>query len=312
MSRCLIHSLVAAFLCSAAYSETPAPKRPAIVGLSHIALFVHDIEKSRAFYKNFLGFDEPFSLTRSNGDLHLTWIKINDHQSIELFPEKEAGSDRLNHFSLQTDDAEALRLYLQSRGVKTPAKVDTGRIKNLNFNILDPAGHTVEITQYGPEGWTLREKGKFMPETRISTRLMHVGILVTNLDPVLEFYRDVLGGTETWRGANNANYLSWVNVKLPDTKDYVEFMLGTELPPPDKRGKQHHLCLEVPDIEQAKATLQKRASLIDYSRPLETALGVNRKRQLNVWDPDGTRVELMESRTVDGQPAASSTLPPPK
>src|SRR5947208_1863812 len=63
------------------------PARPPIVGLSHVALYVHDIEKSRAFYKTLLGFDEPFSLTNQDGTLHLTWIKINDHQTIELFPE---------------------------------------------------------------------------------------------------------------------------------------------------------------------------------------------------------------------------------
>ncbi len=45
---------------------------------------------------------------------------------------------------------------------------------------------------------------------------------------------------------------------------------------------------------------------------MEIATGVNRKRQLNLWDPDGTRVEIMEPRTVDGVPAPSSTAPPPK
>ena len=45
---------------------------------------------------------------------------------------------------------------------------------------------------------------------------------------------------------------------------------------------------------------------------MEIATGVNHKRQLNLWDPDGTRVELMEPRTVDGFPAPSSTAPPPR
>src|SRR4051794_3447085 len=40
--------------------------RPTIVGLSHIALYVHDVEKSRDFYKKFLGFDEPFSLNNAD------------------------------------------------------------------------------------------------------------------------------------------------------------------------------------------------------------------------------------------------------
>jgi lactoylglutathione lyase len=64
-------------------------------------------------------------------------------------------------------------------------------------------------------------------------------------------------------------------------------------------------------VEQAKATLVPRAARINYNRPLEIATGINRKRQLNLWDPDGTRVELMEPRTVDGVPAPSSTAPPP-
>ena len=48
-----------------------------------------------------------------------------------------------------------------------------------------------------------------------------------------------------------------------------------------------------------------------YDREIVIQTGVNRKRQLNVYDPDGTRVELMEPTTVDGVPAPSSTPPPP-
>jgi lactoylglutathione lyase len=44
---------------------------------------------------------------------------------------------------------------------------------------------------------------------------------------------------------------------------------------------------------------------------MEIRTGVNRKRQINVFDPDGTRVELMEPNTVDGVPAPSSTAAPP-
>jgi lactoylglutathione lyase len=33
--------------------------------------------------------------------------------------------------------------------------------------------------------------------------------------------------------------------------------------------------------------------------------------EVNLFDPDGTRVELMEPNTIDGKPAPSSTAPPP-
>jgi len=39
---------------------------------------------------------------------------------------------------------------------------------------------------------------------------------------------------------------------------------------------------------------------------------VDNKRQVGLFDPDGTRVELMEAEPFDGKPALSSTLPPPR
>src|SRR5882672_5854395 len=169
------------------------PKRPPITGLSHIALYAHDLNKSRAFYKDFLGFDEPYSLTNQDGTLQLTWIKINDRQSIELFPEKEANSDRLYHVALETTDAVAMRDYLAACGLVVPAKVGKGKIGNLNYFINDPDDHTVEIVQYQADGWTMLNRGKFMPDTRIATNLAHVGILVGDLGDAKEFYQDVLG-----------------------------------------------------------------------------------------------------------------------
>ncbi len=288
------------------------PKRPSVIGLSHVALFVHDLDKSRAFYKDFLGFAEPYSVTNKDGSLHLTWIKINDRQTIELFPEKEAGSDRLNHIALETDNADAMRLYLASKGLAVPTNTPIGKIRNANYMVKDPDGHDVEIVQYLPGGWTRREQGKFLPDSRISTRMAHAGFLVGELGPALRFYCDILGGKETWRGGGNPNKLSWVNVKVPDGNDYVEFMLYSELPPPDKRGTKNHISLEVPDVDKAKATLEQRVPGVNYKKPIEIQTGINRKRQLNLWDPDGTRVELMEPNTVDGVPAPSSTAPPPK
>jgi catechol 2,3-dioxygenase-like lactoylglutathione lyase family enzyme len=301
-----------AFCAALSLRAADEPARPHITGISHIALYVHDLDKTRAFYKDFLGFDEPYSLTNKDGTLHLTWIKINDLQSIELFPEKEPNSDRLYHIAFETDDAVGMRDYLAAHGVTVPEKVGKGKIGNLNYFIKDPDGHFVEIVQYAPDGWTRLNRGKFMPETRIATKAPHLGILVGDLDASKKFYEGILGFKEIWRGAKKPDQLNWVHEQIPDGKDFVELMLYSELPDVDKRGKYHHLCFEVPDIEKAKATLSQRAARISYTRPLDIQTGINRKRQLNVYDPDGTRVELMEPQTVDGVPAPSSTAPPPK
>jgi len=302
-----------AVLAVAALSvATAQPKRPRITGVAHIAIYTSDITKAREFYSALLGYQEPFLLSNPAGKLDLTFVKINERQYIEIFPEKEAGSDRLNHISLETDDAEALRAYLASRGVRVPPKVNKVRVGNLAFNVQDPDGHTVEFVQYTPEGWTAREKGKFAGPDRISDRMAHLGILVGKLDEAKHFYGDILGFNETWRGTRDPKQLSWVNMKVPDGDDYLEFMLYKDLPAPDQRGTQHHLCLFVPDIEKSLAALNARPARQSYTRTLEIRTGVNRKRQLNLYDHDGTRVELMEPHTVDGQPAPSSDAPPPR
>src|SRR5260370_26193857 len=169
--------------------------------------------------------------------------KVNGRQYIELFPEVEPGSDRLNHISVETDNAEAMRVYLASKGIKVPEKVGLGRIKNLNFTVKDPDGHGVEFVQYTPDGWSMREKGKYMPE-RVSTRMMHVGILVGALEPAMKFYRDILGFQEFWRGSRDGKVLNWVNILVPDLDTYIKFMLYNKLPEPTYIAAPHNLTVE--------------------------------------------------------------------
>lgn len=302
--------LSASLVCSALAAPLAAPKRPKILGVAHIALYVHDIEKSRAYYSGLLGYQEVFKLDNPNGSLSLTFVKINDKQYIELFPEKEANTDRLNHISVEVDDAEAMRLYLASKGVKVPEKVGKGRVKNSNFNVQDADGHTLEIVQYEPDGWTARDYGKAMSGPRISTRMAHLGITVGSLEPALKFYGEILGFKEIWRGSKDGKVLSWVNMKVPDGNDYIEFMLYDKAPTLASLGTLHHICLEVHDIDKSLADLEKRPARKDYTRPMEIKTGINRKRQLNLYDPDGTRSELMEPNTIDGKPTPSATAPP--
>ena len=306
-AKLLLLALAAGLCCNAA-----EPKRPKITGIAHMAIFVSDVDKARTFYKDFLGYGEPFDLKTPTGDLSLTFIKINDRQYVEIFPENEKGSDRLNHISIETDDAEAMHSYLASKGVKVPEKVNTNRIGNKSFSVKDPDGHGVEITQYTPTGASAREKGNFMGPNRISNRMAHFGILVGDLAASQAFYHDILGFKEFWRGSSkDSKMLSWVNMQVPDGDDYIELMLYDVIPEPTKRGSAHHICLFVPDMDKAKAELESRPAAKSYTKPLEIRTGINRKRQMNLFDPDGTRVELMEPVTIDGKATPSSTAPPP-
>lgn len=76
-------------------------------------------------------------------------------------------------------------------------------------------------------------------------------------------------------------------------------------------GTKNHLSLAVPDIQKAVVELESRPEYKEYGRPLKIQVGKNGKRQVNLYDPDGIRVELMEPKTVTGQPVPPSTEPLP-
>lgn len=284
--------------------------RPKILGLAHVAYYVSDLDKAREFYKDFFGFAEmPFTLKKPDGSERIAFIKINDTQYLELFAEAPKDDGMLNHIAVYTDNADAMRDYLASKNIKVPDHVGKGQTGNKNFTITDPDGHGVEIVEYMKDSRTSQEQGKFMPDTRVSTHLMHTGFLVGSLSRAVAFYHGVLGFEETWRGGGDPKELSWVNLRVPDGQDYVEFMLYRTLPAADKRGGRNHISLMVPDMKSALTTLEARRK--SYAREFDAKTGVNGKRQANFYDPDGTRVELMEPNTVSGKPTPPSAAPPP-
>jgi lactoylglutathione lyase len=210
----------------------------------------------------------------------------------------------MSHLCFSVDDIQKTAAFLRAHGYDPkPGKTKMG---DLAFEIKDPNGMLIEFVQSLPDGKEMQSAGKFLPATRISPRIYHAGYMVADAEKTEDFYK-MLGFTETWRGGANPNELSWINVKVPDGEDYVELMLYRGLPKPESWGGKNHLSLVVPDIDKSLAILQTRP----YDKPLKIATGVNGKRQMNMYDPDGTRVEVMEPNTVDGKPRPPSPAPPP-
>ena len=301
----LFHQAVLSLLALAL--PVAALERPPILGISHVAVKAADMEKSLAFYRDFLGYAEQGRLNYpDDGSLQLVFLKVSDTQWIEIFDAKRlAKEDRLYQICFRIADAEAMRAYLEKKGIIVPPKVSQGRIKNLGFSVRDPHNYVIEFQQYTPEGWTTRDQKKFLPDTRISDHIKHAGAVVEDMAASQHFYNDVLGFKESWRGSSTGKELSWVHVKAPECRDFIEMMLDPNPSPP-------HFCLEVPDIEKARAKLQGTAYFSNYAKPMEIRTGKNHKRQLNLFDPEGIRVELMEPDTVDGKPVPPSDAPLPK
>lgn len=307
-----VAALAAAFPSAAATQD--APRRPKITGISHVAFHVSDLAKAKHFWHDQLGYDQYFSLPKKDGSgERIAFFKVNDHQHVELFNEPSPRApNMLAHVCFATDDIDAMRAYLISQGIQIPAK-SGGKTKagDRAFMIKDPDGMLVEFVQSLPDGAEARSAGKFEPASRVSSQIYHAGFLVGNVKKSMDFYGRILGFQETWRGGSNPKELSWINMRVPDGKDYVEFMLYKLPLKPTGYGTKNHIALEVPDAKATAATLEARPAFKDYPQKLEVQVGRNGKRQVNIYDPDGSRVEVMEPNTIDGKPRPSSDAPPP-
>jgi lactoylglutathione lyase len=151
----------------------------------------------------------------------------------------------------------------------------------------------------------MREKGKFMDDRRASTHMAHVGIIVYALEPAMKFYRDILGCQEIWRGSSNQKTLNWVNMKVPDGDNWVEFMLYDQFPDLRQLGVFHHIGMEETDVAKSVAIFEASPARKSYTR--QVLLRGTPPRQFQVYDPDGSRTEIMVPATPG---RASSTAPP--
>ena len=296
MRRAALVSLMMTLGALAAGAQTSAPARPPIVGVGHIALKTDDLAAARHFYGHDLGFAEAFSLDKTTGGLMLTYFKVNDHQYIEIFPElKAANEDRLSHICFETTDIRQLRDYLAAHGVVVPDTVKPGLDGNLSLMVKDPEGHSVEFMQYLPGSLHSRNFGKFLPATRISERIIHVGFTVKDRAAADRFYKDILGFHETWHGGMTDDRTDWVDMTVPDGTDWLEYMLNVNNPTPRTLGVMNHLALGVPSAaKSAEALAARNADLHDE----EPKIGRDGKWQLNLYDPNLTRAELMEPTPV--------------
>lgn len=295
---------VGAILLAALAAGAAEPARPKIVGVAHIGLKTDDLAAARAFYGQSLGYQEPFTLDKPTGGLMLTYFKVNDHQYIEVFPElKSPEEDRLSHIAFETSDARQLRDYLASRGVRVPDELKPGLDGNLSFMTKDPDGHNVEFVQYMPGSLHTRNFGKFLPEARISERIIHVGATVADRAAADKFYKEILGFHEIWHGGMTDDRVDWVDMQVPDGTDWMEYMLNVRNPTPRTLGVMNHLALGVPSVEAGYKTLLSRGMKVGEA----PKIGRDGKWQLNLYDPNLTRAELMEPKPVQ-KPCCSPIL----
>lgn len=264
-----------------------------ITGIAEVGFRVSSLNEAASFYIYVLGLSDisdPGSQQRR--------FYVSESQSVVVEAGLAPGQDvRLGHISIATSDAGRLRTLLQQRGLQ-PGTLERSRAGLRSFWLSDPEGHQLQFVEQSRSG-NPRVLSESLP---LSVHLLHTGVTVSNLDRAMEFYRDKLGFVEIWRGGRSDSELNWINLRMPGPRgDYIELMLHAGTPTREQYGSMHHICLEVPDIQQAYKTVLSRGVSGERHKP---RIGRNKRWQLNLFDPDGSRTELMEPK-----PAPESSQP---
>jgi catechol 2,3-dioxygenase-like lactoylglutathione lyase family enzyme len=265
--------------------------RPQITGVSHLSVYSTDAAKTEYFYVHDLGAVKRADPENPEGVRYY----FNPVQFIEVLPLPSGTTtiNRLNHVAFNTSNAEQLRQYLGSHGIQVPSKVESGSDGSHWFNVEDPEGNTVQFI-HPPD------KPASVPANPLSDHIIHVGYIVHNPEAENAFFRKVLGFRPYWHGGHSDDATDWISQQVPDGTDWIEYMVvsGSEtrgVPASMTQstlGVLNHFSLGVVNIEKSVNLLFSGDRLT--AKHSAAQLGRDGKWQFNMFDPDGTRAELME------------------
>jgi lactoylglutathione lyase len=134
--------------------------------------------------------------------------------------------------------------------------------------------------------------------------IAHVALTVRDIERSLDFYVNRLGFQEMFR-LRRGGALWIVYLRITDNQYLELFPDGADerAPGPDATGV-NHVCLGVDDIDAVIA------ELADAGIPLASAkkMGADHNWQAWIADPDGNRIELMQTTPNAMQLAAISSI----
>lgn len=163
-----------------------------ITGIAHIAYRVSDLDKEVAFLQK-LGYEESFGFTNAAGKTTEVFVKVNDRQFIEVYPQTDPAQPLgWMHVCYESGDIDALYTALAAHGLK-PAEVRKAAAGNLISSLNDPEGRVTEFTQYMPGSRHTLDKGLHLGAHRISESMLGFELPVPGLEAARKFYVSGLG-----------------------------------------------------------------------------------------------------------------------
>ena len=282
------------FALFVAYVQAGAQgRRPEITGISHMSVYASDAAAAEHFYTFSLGAMKGADPQDTSGVRYY----LSPTQFVEVLPlPAEHGISRMARVAYATGDAAGVRAYLAAHGAEHLSELRSASDGSRWFEARDPEVNEVEVNQHGG----LVEMGSAAP---VGSRIIHMGYLVHSRAAEDAFYKNLLGFRAYWFGAMKPKAVDWVSQQVPDGHDWLEYMMvgeGSDTPAERMDGRQlgvlNHFSIGVPNMEKAVTTLLAGERM----RPRHDGpqMGKDGKWQANLYDPDGTRVELMEFQPV--------------
>jgi catechol 2,3-dioxygenase-like lactoylglutathione lyase family enzyme len=269
---------LAACLAGSSLRAQDEPVRPRIYGIGWVRLRVSNLEKAKRFYEEIFQLKE-FPNKCFTPSAVCLWI--NETQKLELLPTSSSDDNGgLDLVGFSTRDLKTMRRYLYSRGLM-PGEIV--RHEREYFEVPDFEGHRVAFESAFESAGYL-----FSP---VSAKLLHAGFVVRDRVREDKFYRDILDFGLYWYGGFKDPDTDWYEIQVPDGDSWIEYMLNIPANADHKElGVQNHFSLGVKDVQVAAAQLRKNG-LKSFDGP---EIGRDGKNSLDVYDPDDTRVEVME------------------
>jgi catechol 2,3-dioxygenase-like lactoylglutathione lyase family enzyme len=269
-------------------------QRPPITGISHMCVYAHDLAASDNFYGHILGATKARDPQSQDGVRYY----FSPTQFVEVLPlPSDHTLSRMACVAFDTSSAKDLRAYLLAHNVDHTSDLHASPDGSHWFDTRDPEGNVVQFLEPSPD------QSAPITTDPISTRIIHVGYLVHSRADEDHFYRELLGFRPYWYGAMHPDHTDWISAQVPDGHDWLEYMMvgdGSTTPidhvNAGELGVLNHFSLGVKNMEQAVTILYQQDRLPPkHDGP---QMGRDGKWQANLYDPDGTRVELMEFQPV--------------
>jgi hypothetical protein len=119
------------------------------------------------------------------------------------------------------------------------------------------------------------------------------------------FYKGLLGFRPYWWGGRDpAKKIDWVSQQCPDGHDWMEYMMtrGSSGLPDDMTQKElgvmDHFSIGVVSVPEAFKVLVVGSRLVGR-HDAAPKIGLDGKYQLNLYDPDGIRTEVMNFHATE-------------